>query len=236
MRSFRVVPPVLLTVFLAALTMVVTAMPSEASSSTKTLQRRLNALGCDIGPVDGKLGSWTRSGLIRFQAANHLAQKGQVTNPTRAKLDAATQVRCDRRPVAGGSGSGRRVVVSQGQNYVWLVRPGGSVAAQAPMADNPSVLHRGTYQAGSKCGRGAKIRNNSDTTGRFRLHNFVRFAPCGIGFHQIPQYHSNGRQLHSAHLLGTNDKRSHGCIRVSAAMSQRIWDFVRRGTRVVVVR
>ena len=166
--------------------MVVTATPSEASASTKTLQRRLNALGCDIGPVDGKLGSWTRSGLIRFQAANHLAQKGQVTNPTRAKLDAATQVRCDRRPVAGGSGSGRRVVVSQGQNYVWLVRPGGSVAAQAPMADNPSVLHRGTYQAGSKCGRGAKIRNNSDTTGRFRLHNFVRFAPCGIGFHQIP--------------------------------------------------
>ncbi len=232
MRSFRVIPLVVLT----ALTLVVTATPSEASASTKTVQRRLNALGCDIGPVDGKFGSWTRSGLIRFQAANHLKQSGKVTAPTRAKLDAATQVRCDRRPVAGGSGSGRRAVVSQGQNYVWLVRAGGSVAAQGPMADNPSVLHRGTYRAGSKCGRGARIVNNSDTTGRFRLHNFVRFAPCGIGFHAIPTYRSNGRQLHSPHLLGTNGKRSHGCIRVSAPMSKRIWDFVQRGTRVVVVR
>jgi hypothetical protein len=219
---------------MAVLALVVTSTPSQASATTKTVQRRLNALGCDVGPVDGKLGSWTRSGLIRFQAANHLAQNGRVTKTTRARLDAASQVRCDRRPVVGGSGSGRRVVVSQAQNFVWLVRPGGSVASQGPMADNPSVLHRGTYRAGSKCGRSAKIVNNSDTTGKFRLHNFVRFAPCGIGFHQIPQYHSNGRQLHSAHLLGTNDKRSHGCIRVSGAMSQRIWDFVRRGTRVVV--
>ena len=125
-------------------------------------------------------------------------------------------------------------MISQGQNYVWLVRSDGSVAAQAPMVDNPGVLHRGSYRAGSKCGRSAKILNNPDVTG-LRLHHFVRFAPCGIGFHQIPQYRS-GRQIHSAHLLGTNYRPSHGCIRVSATMSTRIWDFVHRGTRVIVVR
>jgi hypothetical protein len=229
MRSIRVIPLVLLT----ALTLIVTAAPSEASASTKTAQRRLNALGCAVGPVDGKLGTWTRAGIVRFQAANHLTQSGRLSKGTNEKLDAATQVRCDRRPVAGRS-SGRRVVISQGQNYVWLVRSGGSVAAQGPMVDNPGVLHRGTYRAGSKCGRSAKILNNHDVTG-LRLHHFVRFAPCGIGFHQIPQYRS-GRQIHSNHLLGTNYRRSHGCIRVSAGMSTRIWNFVHRGTRVLVVR
>jgi hypothetical protein len=222
-------------VLLTALTLIVTAAPSDASvAATKTVQRRLNALGCAVGPVDGDLGTWTRAGVIRFQAANHLTQSGRPTQVTLARLDAATQVRCDRRPVAGHSG-GRRVVISQGQNYVWLMRAGGGVAAQGPMVDNPSVLHRGSYRAGSKCGRSAKILNNSDVTG-LRLHHFVRFAPCGIGFHQIPQYRPSGRQIHSAHLLGTNYRRSHGCIRVSAAMSRSIWDFVHRGTRVVVVR
>jgi peptidoglycan hydrolase-like protein with peptidoglycan-binding domain len=232
MRSIRVVPLVLLT----ALTMVVTAAPSEASADTKTAQRRLNDLGCDVGPVDGKLGTWTRAGIMRFQAANRLGQTGRIGKPTRTKLDADEPVRCDDRPVARHSHGGRRVVVSQRQNYVWLVRASGRVAAQGPMVDNPKVLHRGTYRAGSKCGRSAKIVNNSDVTGEFRLHNFVRFAPCGIGFHQIPKYWSNGRLLHSKHLLGTNDRRSHGCIRVSGAMSKRIWDFVHTGTRVVVVR
>ena len=64
----------------------------------------------------------------------------------------------------------------------------------------------------------------------------MRFAPCGIGFHQVPQYRSSGAQIHSSHLLGTNLRESHGCVRVSRAMSQRIWDFARPGTKVVVVR
>jgi hypothetical protein len=221
-------------VVLLVLASVLLGSPAEASASAEKAQRRLNALGCNAGPADGSIGTWTRTAILRFQAANRLTQTGSLNDTTRNRLYAAQQVRCDRRPVAGGSG--RRIVISQRQNYVWLVRSDGSVVAQGGVVDNPGYLRAGTYSTGAKCGRAAKIRNNSDASGRLRLHNFTRFAPCGIGFHQIPQYKTNGAQIHPDFLLGTNYKESHGCIRVSRSMSEKIWGFATVGTKVVVVR
>ncbi|WP_344107927.1 L,D-transpeptidase [Kribbella alba] len=37
-------------------------------------------------------------------------------------------------------------------------------------------------------------------------------------------------------LLGTNSRASHGCIRVSKAMSDTIWAFAASSTKVIVVR
>ena len=231
MDTFRRAAVVVLTV----LATVLVAVPGQADAGTQRAQRRLNAVGCHAGPVDGRTGTWTRAALVRFQAANHLAQTGSLGPATRTRLYGDRPVRCDRRPVVR-SGSGRRVVLSQRQNYLWLVAASGRVVAQGPVVDNPRVLRAGSYRAGSKCGRAAKIRNNSDASGRLRLHDFTRFAPCGIGFHQIPQYRSTGAQIHSAHLLGTNLRESHGCVRVSRRTADRLWSFVSAGTRVVVVR
>ena len=50
-------------------------------------------------------------------------------------------------------------------------------------------------------------------SGSLWLDNFVRFAPCGFGFHRIPRAMSNGRQIHADNILGTNLAQSHGCIR-----------------------
>ena len=220
------------------LTLVATllvAPQGQAVDWAEKAQRRLNVLGCNAGPADGTVGTWTRTAVVRFQAANHLARSGSLDENTRRRLYADRQVRCDRRPVAGAA-TGRRIVVSQRQNYVWLVRSDGSVAAQGGVVDNPRYLRTGTYRSGPKCGRAAKIRNNSDVSGRLRLHNFTRFAPCGVGFHQIPQYRSNGAQIHPDFLLGTDYRESHGCIRVSRSMSEKIWGFATLGTKVVVVR
>ncbi|HYO38766.1 MAG TPA: L,D-transpeptidase family protein [Nocardioidaceae bacterium] len=214
---------------------VLVAFPAQAASTAAPAQRRLNTLGCAAGPADGTIGTWTRAAIVRFQAANRLEQKGSLTTATRSRLYAARPVRCDRRPVVA-SGKGRRIVVSQRQNYVWLVRAGGGVAAQGGMIDNPGVLRSGRYRTGSHCGRAGRVRDNRDPSGRLRLHNFVRFAPCGVGFHQVPQRRSDGTQIHSDRLLGTDYRASHGCLRVSRALSQRIWRFARPGTRVVVVR
>ena len=221
-------------VALVVLATVLLAAPGEAAPGVRADQRRLNALGCTAGPVDGRLGTWTRSALIRFQSANGLARSGSPSAATRQRMFAARQVRCDRRPVPGGT-SGRRIVVSQGQNYVWLVRADGGVEAQGGVVDNPGYLRPGTYTAGPKCGRAGRIRDNSDASGRLRLQNFTRFAPCGTGFHRIPQYRSTGAQIHPDFLLGTDYKESHGCIRVSRVMSARIWSFASPGTRVVVL-
>lgn len=215
------------------LALALLSTPPAYAGPTETAQRRLNQLGCHAGPANGDIGPHTRSAVIRFQAANGLAQSGRLTSVTRNRLNAARQVRCDRRPVLR-SGTGRRVVLSQRQNYVWLVRAGGTVAAQGPVIDNPGVLGTGTYRVGSKCGRAAKIRMNSDAGGSLWLPYFTRFAPCGIGFHRIPVSKSSGRQIHPDWMLGTNMQRSHGCVRLSRGMAARMWDFATAGTRVVV--
>ena len=221
----------------AALLLLATA-PSPALAGEDWVvkaQKRLNALGCHAGPPDGDLGRWTRSAVIRFQSREGRRQSGRLDERTRKRLYAEDAPRCDARPVPGHSGSGRRIVVSQRQNWVWLVGPRGGVAAQGPMVDNPSVLHRGAYRVGSYCGRAARIARNQDYSGRLWLDHFVRFAPCGIGFHRIPRYRSNGRQIHADWILGTNLAASHGCIRLSRELSNRVWDFTARRTPVRVV-
>jgi hypothetical protein len=222
-------------VLLGTLLALVLGVAPAASAGTfeERAQRRLNRLGCDAGPADGSIGPWSRSAIIRFQAANGLHQSGKLTKATRSRMYAARQVRCDRRPVVA-SGTGRRVVISQRQNYVWLVQADGSVAAQGGLVDNPGVLSPGSYTVGSKCGRRAKIRMNTDYGGRLWLPYFTRFAPCGVGFHRIPVQKSDGRQIHPDWMLGTNFKESSGCIRLSRRVAARLWDFAGVGTRVVV--
>jgi hypothetical protein len=216
---------------LVALLATMSAPSAGAGPDVRSWQRRLNALHCDAGPVDGKTGTWTRSAIIRFQSRHALAQTGAVNRATRMRLFASNAQRCDVRRVPK-SGGGRRIVISQKQNWVWLVAANGRVVAQGGIVDNPGVLHRGRYGTGSYCGRAARVRKN--TSGSLWLDNFVRFAPCGFGFHRIPRAMSNGRQIHADHLLGTNLAQSHGCIRLSARMSRQIWTFT--ASRRTVVR
>lgn len=224
-----------LVLLVSALSLAATPADAAGRPWVEKAQRALNHLGCRAGPADGDLDRWTRSAVIRFQSRHHLPQSGHLTRETRRRLYADDAMRCDRRPVPKGSGRGRRIVISQGQNWVWLVGPRGGVAAQGGIVDNPSVLHRGSHATGSYCGRAARIRKNSAIGNALWLDNFVRFAPCGIGFHRIPTYKSNGAQIHADWLLGTNLTASHGCIRLSRAMSLRVWRFTTRRTPVHVV-
>jgi len=210
-----------------------TAVPASAATSaaTKTIQLRLNALHCDAGPADGVNGGWTRSAVIRFQSRHGLAQTGSVNQATRSWLFASKARRCDLRAAPARSGSGRRIVISQQHNWIWLIAANNRVLAQGGIVDNPGELHRGTYRTGSYCGRAARVRLN--TSGSLWLDHFVRFAPCGFGFHRIPRAKATGRQIHPDWYLGTNLATSHGCIRLSAAMSTRVWSFT-AGPRTVV--
>ena len=86
-----------MTVALALVAMVAGfSGPADASSAdVMKWQRRLNALHCDAGPVDGKTGTWTRSAIIRFQSRHGMAQTGSFTSATRTRLFAANAQRCD---------------------------------------------------------------------------------------------------------------------------------------------
>jgi peptidoglycan hydrolase-like protein with peptidoglycan-binding domain len=219
----------------AAVLLALVAPPATAGHArgTVTLQKRLNALHCDAGPADGKRGDHTRSAVIRFQSRVRLPQTGTVGPHTRKRLDAAKAPRCDVRPVPDHTGHGRRIVISQKQNWVWLIGSSGKVVAQGGMVDNTKVLKKGSFGTGSYCGRPTRVKLNQ--SGAVWMDDFVRFAPCGIGFHRIPRYKSNGKQMHADWLLGTDFAESHGCIRLSRALSERVWDFTTRHTPVRVV-
>ena len=225
-----------LLVLVAAITLVLTvAAPADAADWVTKAQKRLNHLGCQAGPADGDNGAWTRSAVIRFQSREDVAQSGRLDKVTRKRLYAEDAPRCDVRPVPAGSGKGRRIVISQRQNWVWLVGRHGKVVDQAGMVDNTGVLGRGSYHVGSYCGRAARIKLNTASSGGVWLDNFVRFAPCGIGFHRIPRYQSTGKQIHPDWILGTDLAASHGCIRLSRELSLKVWDFTTRRTPVRVV-
>ncbi len=224
------------TVLLALLAALLVQSPAEAGSAgVERAQRRLNQLGCSSGPADGVMGEWTKSAVIRFQSRHRLSQSGTLTETTRRRLYADSARRCDTRPIPARSGTGRRIVISQRQNWVWLVSRRGAVVAQSGMIDNPSELGTGWKKVGSYCGRSAKIERNGVPSGDLWLDNFTRFAPCGIGFHRIPRYVSNGRQIHPDWMVGTNMRTSHGCIRLPNAFSEKLWDFGTIGTPVRVV-
>lgn len=218
-------------------TILATTAPAEAltASQIRTAQTRLNYLGCNAGPVDGKAGLMTKAATIRFQAVMKIKQTGTLDAPTNWRLGVSWRKRCDKRAVPSPSGSGRRLVISQSQNWLWVIDSSSHVIAQGGIIDNPSVYGPGTYYTGSKCGKAARIKNNTDG-GSLILHNFVRYAPCGGGFHQIPTYRSTGAQIHADYLLGTNYKQSHGCIRVSRAMSDVLWNFAASRTKLVILR
>ena len=231
-----------MTRFVAFVAVVTTALslapgPAQAAPSpwAEKAERRLNALHCDAGRGDGRIDAHTRSAVVRFQSRSALRQTGHLDERTRRHLYAEGAPRCDRRPVPRHSGQGRRIVVSQQQNWVWLVGAAGRVLAQGGMVDNPSVLRRGEHSTGSYCGRGARIRLNQAVSGTLWLDDFVRFAPCGIGFHRIPRWKSTGRQMHADWILGTDLATSHGCIRLSRGLSRQIWHFTTRRTPVRVI-
>src|SRR4051794_39702929 len=139
---------------LAAFALTTSALaPASAATSLQQAQYRLNKFGCDAGGMTGTANDHTRAAIIRFQAANNLSQSGKLTEITRAKLVKPDAVACNNRPVPTGTGTGKRIVVSQKQNWIWLVRSDGSISGQGGMIDNPDVVHVGTFYTGSKCGQ-----------------------------------------------------------------------------------
>lgn len=230
----------LLTAALVSLGLLTGALATGSSAVAAedwvvTAQRALNALHCDAGPADGRIGPHTRSAVLRFQSRVGITRTGRLDETTRQRLRADDAPRCDARPVPARSGSGRRIVVSQQQDWVWLVGPRGQVLAQGGMVDNPSVLRPGSYATGSYCGRAARIKRNQSTSGDVWLDDFVRFAPCGIGFHRIPRSKATGRQIHADWVLGTDLAVSHGCVRLSRVLAHRVWTFTTHRTPVRVV-
>ena len=74
----------------APLSAAVAAKPSTSDAAgVEALQRQLNALGCDAGPIDGKLGPDTVQAVRWFQTAAQITVDGLVGVLTSARLATA---------------------------------------------------------------------------------------------------------------------------------------------------
>lgn len=127
------------------------------------------------------------------------------------------------------SGSGRRVVFSEGQQRVWLIGANGAVRrtylVSGSLTDN---LDPGTYQVYSRSVNAIGIGETST------MRYFVRFTQgdtgAAIGFHDIPV--ADGEPLQTVDELGT--PTSQGCIRQKTSDAKAMWDFAQLGVTVVV--
>ncbi|MBM0126152.1 L,D-transpeptidase [Pimelobacter simplex] len=128
-----------------------------------------------------------------------------------------------------GSGTGRRIVFSEGRQRVWLVDSDGEVErtylVSGSIEDN---LDPGTYEVYSRSRHAIGI----DDSGT--MEYFVRFTQgtrgAAIGFHTIPV--DEGKPVQTRAQLGT--PLSHGCIRQDRPNAIALWDFAPIGTTVVV--
>jgi hypothetical protein len=207
------------------------AVATESTWVTRT-QVRLNDLGCDAGRAHGQITKRVRAATIRFESANQMRQDGRLDPRTRKRLHANSARRCDDRPLPARSGTGRRIVVSQSQNWVWLVRANGRIVAQGGIVDN-DWLPRRTYTVGAQCGRPARSEHRTDESGTLRIDYFTRFY-CRVGFHEIPVRFSTGKPVHPVWYAGTDLAESRGCIRLPRPLARATYRFTALPTKVVV--
>ncbi|WP_169577186.1 L,D-transpeptidase family protein [Sporichthya polymorpha] len=204
------------------------------ASGSKLAESRFQGLGCFIGPSASE-GIRLKAATIRFQAANGLKQTGQLGGPTMKRLTSGKGKSCKDRPVPTRTGQGRRIVMSQGQNWLWLVKEDGTVLAQGGIVDNDWLPQR-TYRTGAQCGKPARSRYRSDRSGGLRIDWFVRFHDCIVGFHQIPVSKRTGQPIHPDYYAGTDLSKSAGCIRMPLPLIKKLYRFAAQPTKVVVTR
>jgi lipoprotein-anchoring transpeptidase ErfK/SrfK len=131
-------------------------------------------------------------------------------------------------PLPPDSGSGKRIVYSNGDQRVWLVDAQERVVDSYLISGRRGVPGPGTYEVFSKSPWTTAIHDG--ITMRWMVR-FTRTKITNIGFHDIPTY-PNGRPMQTDAEFGTY--RSGGCVRQPNDKAKRLYQWAPVGTTVVV--
>ena len=176
----------------------------------------------------------TNGDVVRYGDANHLGDAGGTpvnavdlaTTRQGTGYWIATVSRFD--PVPANSGTGRRIVYSNGQQRIWLIEANGLVSNSFLVSGRTGAPPFGTYYIASK--------SAMSSSGSLALPYMSRFykARSGkwIGFHGIP-LRPDGTPIQTDAQLG--QPLSAGCIRMNQQDVKVVWDFTPIGTKIVVV-
>ena len=170
------------------------------------LQQRLTALGYWAGRVDGNFGDVTQQAVFALQKATGLPRSGTVTAETEAALNAGT------RPTAKST-SGKRIEVDLTHGLLLFVTDG-----HVDYAINDSTGGGYVYYQDGQ--RDVAITPKGKFT-TYRVVNGPDRSPLGLLIR--PRYFYQGFAIHGDDYVPAQPV-SHGCVRISAAAINWIWD------------
>lgn len=184
------------------------------------VQHRLGRLGYEVTSADGNFGEATRHAVVAFQKVNGLDRDGAVGPKTRKALDRP-------RVPEPRSGGGMHLEVDITHQVVMVVR-GGKVAE---ILDSSTASGR-TYTA-PKTG---ELRVARTPIGSFRVQRKINaWRKSDLGLLWRPAYFTGGFAVHGS-LSVPPFPASHGCVRLTMASMDRLYDRLPVGTPVLVYR
>jgi peptidoglycan hydrolase-like protein with peptidoglycan-binding domain len=184
------------------------------------LQQRLADLGYFMPAVDGSFGAGTQQAVWALQKAAGLGRDGLVGPATQAALDAGT------RP-SPRTTSGRAIEVDLRRQLLLAVDDG-----VVTRVVNASSGNNKTYEA---LGRQQRAYTPTGDYSVVREINGMHESTLELGTMYRPKYFRGGWAVHGSGSIPPYPA-SHGCVRVSNAAMNWIWDTwgAPLGTRVLV--
>ncbi len=183
--------------------------PASAALTMLDVERKLDSLHYDVGPIDGITDTQTESAITAFQKVNGLARTGNLTDPVTTGL-MATQ--SDPPPMAAG-GEPNRIEISLTRQVLFLYEGGGltkilAVSTGAPATPTP--------------------------TGAFRIYRYdPGWHTSRLGRLYNAEYFVGGYAIHGSTSI-PNQPASHGCIRISMYSAEWFPSHVTKGMQVFV--
>jgi peptidoglycan hydrolase-like protein with peptidoglycan-binding domain len=214
-------------VLAAGLAAGLTAAPAGAATATlkigmrgaavTSLQRRLAALHYDPGAANGVFGSDTFHAVVAFQKVNGLARDGVVGPKTSGRL-ARPIVPRPRAPRAGGY-----VEIDLTRQVLYLAR-GSAIVKIVDVSSGSGKLY-------TVDGRTARAVT---PTGHFHIYRKINaWRTSRLGKLWRPAYFTGGFAIHGSYSV-PSFPASHGCVRVTISVMNRLYNQLPIGTPVFV--
>ena len=203
------------------------ASGQRSGPPTRAAQRKLLSLGFWLKGADGRFEDTTRQAVMAFQKYYRLKPTGSITPGTAYLLDTVTA------PAVAFSTEGTLAEVDKQRQLLFLVVDGQTTAVL-----NASTGDDREYEEPDANSPGVVIRGVALTPeGEFSIN---RERPDGwwigdLGQIYRPKYFIGGVAIHGSTSVPAYPA-SHGCVRVSVAAMDMIWEsgLLPRGTTVVV--
>ena len=206
---------------------VIAASGQRSGASTKAAQRKLLSLGFWLESPPGKYDETTRQAVMAFQKYYRLRPTGSINTATAYMLEEMTL------RVQGKATEGTLVEVDKERQLLFLIEDG-----VTKYALNASTGDDREYVEPDMNTPGVMLRGTSITpVGTFKTN---RERPDGwwngdLGQIYRPKYFIGGVAIHGSQVVPAYPA-SHGCVRVTPAAMDMIWEseLMPLGTKVVV--